>query len=77
MLCTSLKSLAFSSAMEICAVKALSLDSSSWVKGPPCRFKTWVTPMTLPSLVTTGVHRMERVKKPVFLSKPGLKRRSA
>ena len=77
MFCTSENSLAFSSAIEICAVKAFSRDSSSSVNGPPRLFSTWVTPMTLPAWLTMGTHRMERVKNPVFLSKAGLKRRSA
>jgi len=46
-------------------------------KRPARLFSTWVTPMVLPCLLMIGVHRMERVKNPVFLSKPGLKRRSA
>ena len=74
---TSSNSLAFSSAIETCAVKAHSRDSSSSVNGPPRLFRTWVTPMVLPSLLITGTHRIERVKKPVCLSNPGLKRRSA
>ncbi len=55
-------SLAFSSAIEICAVNARSRDSSSWVNGPPRLLSTCVTPMILPALLTIGTHRMERVK---------------
>ena len=77
MLCTSAKSLAFSSEMAICAVKALSLDSSSAVKGPPRLFSTCVTPMTRPAGLTTGTHRIDLVKKPVLRSKEGLNLRSA
>jgi hypothetical protein len=62
MFCTSANSLAFSSAIDICAVKARSRDSSSPVKGPPRLFSTCVTPITLPCLLTMGTQRMERVK---------------
>ena len=62
MLCTSSKSWAFSSAMAIWALKARSRASSASVKGPPWRFRTWVTPIRLPSLLLTGTHRIERVK---------------
>jgi hypothetical protein len=62
MFCTSSNSLAFSSAMETCAVKALRRASSSAVNGPPRLLRAWVTPMHLPFLFTTGTQRMERVK---------------
>jgi hypothetical protein len=77
MFCTSANSLAFSSAIEICAVNARSRDSSSPVNGPPRLLSTCVTPITFPSLLTIGTHRIDRVKKPVCLSNAGLKRRSA
>ena len=64
---TSSKSLAFSSAIATCAVKALRRDSSSAVNGPPLLFSTWVTPMILPCLLMSGTHRIERVKKPGLL----------
>ena len=77
MACTLSKSLAFSRPMDTWAVKAFKRVSSSLVKAPPRLLSTWVTPMHLPSLLITGTHKIERVKKPVCLSKAGLKRKSA
>src|SRR5258708_14618101 len=74
---TSAKSFAFSSAMGIWGVKAVSRDSAAAVNGPARLFNACVTPITVPCLLTIGTQRIDRVKYPVFLSNDGLKRRSA